>query len=167
AVLDGSEDVRAECSRALRDLRQAAITQPFIKALGSSSPAVRTNAAEALGTLGFVQAAAPLISALAATSSSGGSYRPPASHIFIGKQVAYIQDYDVEVAQGASIADPQVNVITEGVVLDVRLLSVRQELVRVNERSALRGSLKSLLGQDFKYSADKWGKYLAEHPLAE
>ena len=167
AILDGSEDVRAQCSRTLRDLEQEAVTQPFVKALGSSSPAVRTNAAEALGTLGFVQAAAPLISALAATSSSGGSYRPPASHIFIGKQVAYIQDFDVEVAQGAAIANPEVNVITEGVVLDVRLLSVRQEMVRVNERSALRGSLKSLLGQDFKYSADKWSKYLEEHPIED
>ncbi|MDG1500157.1 MAG: HEAT repeat domain-containing protein [Planctomycetota bacterium] len=167
AILDGSEDVRAECSRTLRDLKQEAITQPFVKALGSTSPAVRTNAAEALGTLGFVQAAAPLISALAATSSSAGSYRPPASHIFIGKQVAYIQDFDVEVAQGASIANPKVNVITEGAVLDVRLLSVRQEMVRLNERSALRSSLKSLLGKDFKYSADKWSKYLEEHPISE
>ena len=51
--------------------------------------------------------------------------------------------------------------------LDVRLLSVRQEMVRVNERSALRGSLKSLLGKDFKYSADKWSKYLEENPIAE
>lgn len=35
-------------------------------------------------------------------------------------QRAYIQDFDVEVAQFQAVADPQVNVLTEGVVLDVR-----------------------------------------------
>ncbi|MDP6955826.1 MAG: hypothetical protein QF599_07600, partial [Planctomycetota bacterium] len=35
-------------------------------------------------------------------------------------QRAFIQDFDVEVAQFQAVADPQVNVIHEGVVLDVR-----------------------------------------------
>ncbi|MEM7517303.1 MAG: hypothetical protein AAF368_10320, partial [Planctomycetota bacterium] len=35
-------------------------------------------------------------------------------------QQAYIQDFDVEVAQFQAVADPQINVLTEGVVLDVR-----------------------------------------------
>ena len=35
-------------------------------------------------------------------------------------QRAYIQDFDVEVAQFESIADPIINVLTEGIVLDVR-----------------------------------------------
>jgi type II secretory pathway component GspD/PulD (secretin) len=35
-------------------------------------------------------------------------------------QVAYVQDYDVEIAQGASIADPIIAVVQDGVVLDVK-----------------------------------------------
>jgi type II secretory pathway component GspD/PulD (secretin) len=35
-------------------------------------------------------------------------------------QQAYIQDFDVEVAQFQAVADPQINVLHEGVVLDVR-----------------------------------------------
>jgi len=35
-------------------------------------------------------------------------------------QRAYVQDFDVEVAQFQAIADPQINVLTEGIVLDVR-----------------------------------------------
>ena len=35
-------------------------------------------------------------------------------------QVAYVQDFDVEIAQAASIADPIVAVIQDGVILDVR-----------------------------------------------
>ncbi len=35
-------------------------------------------------------------------------------------QQAYVQDFDVEVAQFEAIADPVINVLTEGIVLDVR-----------------------------------------------
>jgi len=35
-------------------------------------------------------------------------------------QVAYVQDFDVEIAQAASIADPIIAVIQDGVILDVR-----------------------------------------------
>jgi type II secretory pathway component GspD/PulD (secretin) len=35
-------------------------------------------------------------------------------------QVAYVKDFDVEIAQAASIADPIVDIVEEGVILDVR-----------------------------------------------
>jgi len=42
------------------------------------------------------------------------------AYVTVINQRAYIQDFDVEVAQFQAVADPQVNVLTEGVVLDVR-----------------------------------------------
>ncbi len=42
------------------------------------------------------------------------------SYVAVINQHAYIQDFDVEVAQFQAVADPQVNVLNEGVVLDVR-----------------------------------------------
>jgi Flp pilus assembly secretin CpaC/tetratricopeptide (TPR) repeat protein len=42
------------------------------------------------------------------------------SNLTVLNQVAYVQDYDVEIAQAASIADPIVNVVEDGVILDVR-----------------------------------------------
>lgn len=42
------------------------------------------------------------------------------SNITVLNQIAYVQDFDVEIAQAASIADPIVAVIQDGVVLDVR-----------------------------------------------
>lgn len=42
------------------------------------------------------------------------------ANITVLNQVAYVQDFDVEIAQAASIADPIVAVIQDGVVLDVR-----------------------------------------------
>jgi tetratricopeptide (TPR) repeat protein len=42
------------------------------------------------------------------------------ANVSVLNQKAYIQDFDVEVAQFQAVADPQVNVLIEGVVLDVR-----------------------------------------------
>ena len=42
------------------------------------------------------------------------------AYVTVVNQRAYIQDFDVEVATFQAVADPQVNVLHEGVVLDVR-----------------------------------------------
>lgn len=42
------------------------------------------------------------------------------ANLSILNQVAYVQDFDVEIAQAASIADPIIDVIQDGVILDVR-----------------------------------------------
>ncbi|MBK7878081.1 MAG: hypothetical protein IPJ77_20675 [Planctomycetes bacterium] len=42
------------------------------------------------------------------------------AHVAVLNQRAYIQDFDVEVAQFQAVADPQINVLQEGVVLEVR-----------------------------------------------
>jgi len=42
------------------------------------------------------------------------------SNLSVLNQIAYVQDFDVEIAQAASIADPIVGVVPDGVVLDVR-----------------------------------------------
>ncbi len=41
-------------------------------------------------------------------------------NLAVVNHVAYVQDFNVEIAQAASIADPIVNVVQDGVVLDVR-----------------------------------------------
>lgn len=42
------------------------------------------------------------------------------AYVTVVNQRAYIQDFDVEVATFQAVADPQVNILNEGVVLDVR-----------------------------------------------
>jgi hypothetical protein len=127
ALLDGSVDVRHEAALTLRAAADPAWVGPVVHALGSTFPAIRANAVEALGTLDYPSAVEPLIGYLgsltSAGSPTGGGWKPPAASLFVGKQTAYVQDYDVEVAQGAAIGDPQVNVLTEGAVLDVRVIS--------------------------------------------
>ncbi|MBM3987204.1 MAG: hypothetical protein FJ294_04495 [Planctomycetes bacterium] len=148
AVLDGSAQVRKECSLALRDAHDEALTLPVLRALGSRSAAVRENAISALGVMNYPAAIEPLVARLGALASApggGGAWKAPASHIFVGKQFAYIQDFDVEVAQGAAVADPQVNTLVEGAVLDVRVIGVSEMTVAVESRK-LRTALGQLTG---------------------
>jgi type II secretory pathway component GspD/PulD (secretin) len=41
-------------------------------------------------------------------------------HVAVINQTAYVRDFDVEVAQASFIADPKVDVIQDGIVLDVQ-----------------------------------------------
>ena len=47
-------------------------------------------------------------------------YNTQRANLQVTNQVAYVKDFDVEIAQAAVVADPVVDVIKEGVVLDVR-----------------------------------------------
>ena len=80
-----------------------------------------------------------------ANLQGGGGGRAPAANIFVGSQMAFVQDFDVEVANGAAVADPQVNVLTEGSVLDVRVQGISVHSTRV-ECQRLRGALGRLTG---------------------
>ena len=158
AVLDGSEAVRREASFGLRDTREPAVLLPVLRAMGSRSAAVRENAIEALGNIGFEAALEPLVgrlAALASPQSSGSGWRAPASNIFIGRQMAYIQDFDVEVAQFAAVADPQINTLIEGSVLDVRVVGVWETSAAVESRK-VRTALRKITGEQPGDSNRAW-----------
>jgi len=136
-----------------------------VRALGSDYASVRENAAEALGAMAYPVAVEPLVARLGAISSSGraaGAYRSPGAVLFAGRQVAYIQDFDVEIANASSIADPQVNVLQEGAVLDVRVHGTHSESFAVEGRR-IRGSLARLTGADPGDSAADWLQWWEQH----
>ena len=126
-ALDGSADVRRESANALAATNEPGVILPLLRALSSNYSSVRSNSAEALGQAGFPAAVPALKAHLARITSppkAGSQTAPSRSHIFIGKQTAYVQDFDVEVAQFAAVADPQINVLHQGAVLAVRVVAV-------------------------------------------
>ncbi len=80
------------------------------------------------------------------------------AHLAVLNQVAYVQDFDVQIAQASSIADPVVQVTHEGVILDVRpvvsadrrfvTMELRPTVARlkrpINERVTTLGSQTSV-----------------------
>lgn len=162
-ALDGSGRVRAASARTLAANDAPELALPLIRALDSQSPAVRTNAAESLGHLG-VQAAVPaLVGRYSALAQGGGAgSRPPAANLFVGTRFAYVRDFDVEIAQGASIADPDVATQTVGAVLDVRVGGI-SGWTTIREARTLRGALERLTGAEPGHAAADWERWLAEH----
>jgi hypothetical protein len=159
AVLDASEDVRAGAALALRDTGEVGVIVPVVRALDSAHPAIRANAAEALGAIGHPAAVEPLMTHLLTLSAQGRSAsRVPHSHIFVGKQFAYVQDYDVEVAQFQVVADPQINVLVTGAVLDTGVHSVRA-VAFAHERKMTRGALRRLTGADPGDTTAAWARW--------
>ena len=145
AILDASEDVRVGASLALRDVEDQAVIVPVVRALGSRNATVRKNAVTALGTMQYPGAVAPLYAHLTNLQARGAAGGAPRAHVYIGRQFAYVQDFDVEVAQNSSIADPSINVGTEGAVLEASVIGASEYVIQ-SERSAVRRALSSLTG---------------------
>ena len=161
AILDSSEDVRTSAALALRAAEVPELVSPALRAVSSKSAAVRSNAIAALGAMDYREAVEPLYEHLLALQSGSGS-KTPHTHIFVGKQTAYVQDFDVEVAQGQSIADPIINVMTEGAVLDVGVIGVTEYSVQ-SERAGVRRALSSLTGADPGDTTAAWQRWWGEH----
>ena len=147
-ALDGSREVRAEAAHALAATGEEGVILPLVRALSSEYSSVRANSAEALGVAGF-PAAVPVLKAqltrLTEPAKASSRTAPPRNHIFVGKQTAYVQDFDVEVAQAAAVADPQVNTLHQGAVLDVRVLAVTSSQTTTRaELTAVRAALQRL-----------------------
>jgi hypothetical protein len=115
AIFDTDEEVRRAAVLAIKASDAEGKIGPFVKALGSAFAPVRVHAAQALGTLGDAGAVGPLIRRFQVSGGSGQSV-----YISQVNQISFIEDFDVEVAQTAFIADPVIGVIQDGLTLDVR-----------------------------------------------
>jgi len=156
SILEGWGEVRREAALGLRDARDVAVIGPALRALGSAHATVRGQAAESLGVMGYRAAVEPLVNHLAASVAPAAGSGAPAgtrANLFAGLETAYVMDFDVEIAQGASIADPQVGVQASGVVFDVR---TTVEMSKVLELRAVMGSLRALTGEKLPDDPGRW-----------
>jgi len=162
AVLDAAPDVRKSAARSLKAFADPVVIEPAVRALSSKHSELRKNAAEALAAMEYREAVEPLVTRLAALQSgSSGSYAPR-RHIYTGTQRSYIQDFDVEVSQGAAIADPIVNVLSEGSVLEVAVVNTT-EYQFATESVALRRALEQLTGAKPGDTGAAWQRWWKEH----
>jgi hypothetical protein len=164
ALLDTDPAVRIAGASALGRANEPGFIAPFERALASSNQQVQLNAAQALGVLGQAAALPVIARALLAAPASGGNPSGARGYVFIGRQFAYVQDFDVEVATAATIADPQIGVLVEGSVLDARVLSTVIERTVVRRHLAL--SAGRLLGESIGDSPKDWEAW-AKATLAE
>lgn len=165
AVFDPAIDVRDEAVLALRAARDPAACGAVVVALSSRNASVRARAAEALGRMGYREAVEPLVQMMLAAApapagASGGG--PVRANLYVGLSTAYVKDYDLEIAQGASVANPIVDLVTSGVVFDVGVGGTSSLPITTEVWSAA-GALTRLTGERFGADAGRWRTWWAAH----
>jgi hypothetical protein len=157
AVRDPDPEVRAACVDAARAFGDAELLAPFVGSLlHAADPAHRAAAAEAVGRSGDMRGVYYLVYELEA---HGGG---PRSNIYVANQLTFVQDFDVEVAQTAFIADPQVGLLQDGAVLDAQVVGSSVHQTRV-EKHVVAGALRRLTGADMGESAAAWRKWMQDN----
>ena len=144
SLLDPSEAARTFGAIALGQSDDERVWGSLERAFHSEHSTLSLRAAEALSFSERPEVLYILVPAMQAGAGSG--YRPPRSSIFVGNQRAYVQDFDVEVAQNASVADPVINTLIEGVSLDVAVVSVT--ITPATRLGVLRRAVERLSGED-------------------
>lgn len=168
AVSDRSRRVNKEARLALRDAADPAIALRLAPRIESSSARERIGTIDALGEAGYPQAIGPLVGHLANLMASapgggsGGSSAPPRRHLSVRNQVAYAQDFNVEIAQGSSIADPIVSFAEDGVVLDVATATWQLPLEVQYEGALTARALARLVRDGVRRSPADWQRWWSE-----
>ncbi len=158
AVLDDAPGVRSDAIDLARPHFAKAGTEYLTPALLHDNPKVRMRTAAALADLGDPSAASVLVRA-APVAAVGGDYGGVRAHAAFLTQQSYIRDFDVEVAQASFIADPKVDALTYGTVLDVRVGAVTTTRIQVVE--AFRRAIAKLEGADPGTDPATWAQWLA------
>jgi len=142
SVTDADPGVRGAALSALKSMQYRESPVYLASALRSKNSTTRRRAIEHLGTFeGDVQAARALADYFVVGFGGG-----PRVNFYSLTQIAYIRDFDVEVAQNATIGDPIVGRIEEGVVQDHKILG-GQEIVPA-EAFALAGAFERVTGRN-------------------
>jgi hypothetical protein len=150
SLTDTSELVRPAAAAAMMALdEERALGRWAVELWTSRKNSERIHAAEHLGNFGAdnEDVLKTLIYALGSSE-----HQAPGQYVFFGKQVSIIADFDVEIANNAVIADPQISVVTDGVVLHVRIISIH--LGR-----AITSSLHRLTKADFGNDRSAWMRW--------
>ena len=151
SLADDAAEARLASAEALHALDGEVALGHWLLALWRERAASRrVHAAEHLGRYG--EDRTDVVDALVLTLSAAN--RPePGAYVFFGRQVSVVMDFDVQVGLASAIAEPTVGVVTEGALLAVRILGVR-------EVRAVHASLVRLTGHDFGGDAEAWAAWL-------
>jgi hypothetical protein len=160
AILDNDRNVRKE---AVAIARRNGIADGAVNYLAPGlmhgSAEIRVRTAEAFGGLADAEAIRLLVLAGPnAGKALAAADQGVRAHVAFLQQQAYIRDFDVEVAQASFIADPKVDVLQSGTVLDVTVHGVIEQTVRITR--AYRSALQGLAGSDPGPDPRAWATWL-------
>ncbi len=155
SLLDSDSRVRDAALEGALRTEHRDLALPYMNAIQSPDPRTRNHAYEALEMMRDPRAVPALIERLNLRSSSGHGLGPK-GFIHIGEERTYVQDFEVEIAQGAVIADPVIGVLQTGVTLQASAASFS---VPVLERRKVVALLRRYTGQELDDSFELWASW--------
>lgn len=169
ALLDGSPEVRREAMQATREAGHATKAIAYLSpGLTQNNAKMRMRTAEAFGELRDASALPLLVAAgpsahiiMKKRALPSGATR---AHMAVITQRAFVRDFDVEIAASAFIANPKVDVLQSGVVLDVTVIAVTTH--RIEIVGAYRNAIRRIAGSDPGADPRGWSDWLKQHLLA-
>ncbi len=149
AIYSHKGRLREEAARALTQFQHDGIIYPFLRALKSNSRTYRMNALAGLAILKAPRTVGAIVANLgAATPATGPS--PRRAHIYSGTITSAVTGFDAQVATSAAIASPKISLISDGVLLDVGVLSTHtRKGFRRDERQLTSQVLHKVTGIDY------------------
>ena len=158
ALHDPDEAVRKASVGAAKAIGDPNLLAPLVAGMWSSNEQVRMNAAQAVAETSIPIGVKYLVYRYEA--HGGSSQRVYYTNV---RQVSFIQDFDVEVAQTAFIADPIVGTIQDGIVLDVQVVAT-SAVGEFVEREVVHMALRKMTGAtDVKNQPGAWAAWWKEH----
>ncbi|MEM7202198.1 MAG: hypothetical protein AAF628_18155 [Planctomycetota bacterium] len=164
SVLDRDAELRGIVAERVRQGGDgAAAVRRLTAGLLSDAPGIRIRTATALAAIGHPAAVERLVRAgpLAGVPRAGDSFAKRA-HMMQTTTRAFIRDFDVEIAQAAAVANPQIGNARTGVVLDVAVPAVITQRVQIER--AYRQALVDLTGSDPGRDPVAWAGWLDRRP---
>lgn len=156
ALADPDRRLRVAAAAALKEYGQQGTIASLVRVLDQRDPALRAAALDTLETLGDSRAVGALVRHLRRMP------RPsPRSTVSGVEQRAFVAGFDVDVANSAFIANPDIGVLQSGHVLTARV----HDLVRAPsaaERDRTAAVLRVLTGHDAGADAAAWESWLRE-----
>lgn len=163
ALYDRYADVRRHASLTMAASGERGLETNVAQALASPHAAVRVHAAQALATMKATTSVGALVQHLSAAAGRGDGSGPRAT-AFFGTQRAFVQGFEAEVAQNATIANPLVGTLQEGATIDVKVLGVSSSPYGgAAERTATRTALETITGADPGSSPSAWARWWEEN----
>ena len=127
----------------------------------SDEPATRVFTAEAMANLGnedaaaLIAAAGPFAGTPTRAEAGGIGTR---AHMYKLTNRSFVRDFEVEIAQAAAVANPVVDTVRDGVVLDVNVAAVVSHQATIEQ--AYRAALTRLIGADPGPNPATWADWL-------
>jgi len=161
-IRDGEAEVRRAAVEALRDradVQDDRVIHAIVTGLRADDARLRAASMDAAEALHLVRAVGQLVRNL----KRAGPSPAPSGYTAITTQESFVQDFDVDVANSAFIANPNIGVLQSGVVLNSKVLdttSSRSRGLRPGEARRIGGLLSQLTGQDFGADSRRWIEWL-------